>query len=259
MRRGLLVVCAVLTLAGCATQPVESELKPTNTTGGDSGERERARIHTELASGYFEFGNYGVALEEARIAMQADPSYGPAYNIAGVVYAALKEDRQAEQNFERALAINPSDSDAHNNYGRFLCQRKREDEGIKHFMAALRNPLYRNPERSFVNAGTCSKLRGDTAAAEEYYQQALKRAPNQPVALYQLADLAYSRADYATAKRHLDRLVKVASPVPQVLWLAVRVERKLGNGNAEASYAQQLRKNFPDTTEGRALAAGQYE
>jgi type IV pilus assembly protein PilF len=260
MKKGYLVLCVALIAAGCVTQPSESELRPTvNTTGSDSGERERARIHTELASGYFELGNYGVALEEVRIALQADSNFGPAYNVAGLVYAALKEDRRAEQNFERALSINPLDSDAHNNYGRFLCQTKREDEGIKHFMAAVRNPLYKSPERSFINAGICSRQRGDNSAAVDYFQQAIKRAPNEPRALYQLADLAYGQGDYAAAKRYLDRLAKVVPPVPELLWLAVRVERKLGNSNAEASYAQQLRKNFPDSKESAALAAGQYE
>lgn len=260
MRTIYLAFCVALIMTGCVTQPAEPEFKPAvSTTGNDSGERERARIHTELAAGYFEFGNFGVALEEVTIALRADPNYGPAFNVAGLVYAALKEDRQAEQNFERALSINPMDSDAHNNYGRFLCQRKREDEGIKHFMAAVRNPLYRTPERSFVNAGFCSRQRGDNKAAEDYYLQALKRAPNYAIGLYQMADLAYTQADYGSAKRYLDRLAKLVPPVPELLWLAVRVERKLGNGSAEASYAQQLRKNFPDSKEARALAAGQYE
>ena len=72
----------------------------------------------------------GVALEEVGIALRADPNYGPAHNVAGLVYGRLKEDRLAQQSFERALRINPLDSDANNNYGLFLCQRQREEEGI---------------------------------------------------------------------------------------------------------------------------------
>ena len=45
----------------------------------------------------------------------------------------------------------------------------------------------------------------------------------------------------------------------RVLWLAVRVERRMGNANGEASYAQQLRKNFPESKEAAALQAGRFE
>ena len=255
---GLLLV--LLTIAGCATQSSESEFKAaTATTGAESEQQTRARIHTELASGYYEMGNLGVALEEVNEAVRVDPSYGPAHNVAGLVYASLKEDRLAQQSFERALSINPLDSDANNNYGLFLCQSKREEEGIKHFLAALRNPLYRNPDRSYVNAGVCSRRRGDTAAAENYFQSALKMRPNQPQALYQLADLEYARGNFAEAKNYLGRLTKIAPANAEVLWLGLRVARKLDDGNSEASYALQLRKNYPNSKEARALSAGQYE
>lgn len=258
--RHLTVLTLFLAMTGCATQPPEPELKPqVDTTGGESNARERARIHTELAAGYYELGNMSVALEEVRIAQSADPGFGPAYNVAGLIYAALKEDRLAEQNFERALQINPTDSNAHNNYGGFLCDRKREEAAIKHFLAALRNPLYKTPERAYINAGVCSRRQGHLAAAEEYFERALKLEPNNSQALYQLAEVAYAKGDLARAKGYLDRVAKAAASGPAVLWLGVRVERKLGDRNSEASYAQQLRKNFPDSKEARALQAGQFE
>lgn len=256
----LLALLALLTAAGCATQAVESEIKPEmDTTGAESTQRERARIHTELAAGYYDLGTMGVALEEVKIALSADPRYPPAHNMAGLIYADLKEERLAEQYFQRALELNALDSDAHNNYGRFLCDRKREEEGIKHFLAALRNPLYKTPDRSYVNAGLCSRRRGDVPAAEEYFQRALKVRPNQPQALYQLADIAYDRSDFAGAKLYLTRFSQVAIANAAVLWLGLRVERKLGDRSSEASYAQQLRKNYPDSKEARALQAGQFE
>ncbi len=40
---------------------------------------------------------------------------------------------------------------------------------------------------------------------------------------------------------------------PENLWLAVRIERKLGDKNAEDSYAEQLYKRFPDSRETQLL------
>ena len=254
------ILLTLLAVGGCAVQPAAPEVRPdADTTGAESDVRTRARVHTELAAGYFEVGNMSVALEEVNVALRTDANYGPAYSVAGLIYSELKEDRLAEQNYAQALRINPLDSDANNNYGWFLCQRKREEDGIKYILAAMRNPLYRNADRSYVNAGLCSRQRGDTAGAEAYFLRALAMRPNQLQAIYQMADIAYARGNYPAAKTYLDRFTQTGAANAEMLWLAVRVERRLGDRNSEASYALQLSRNFPNSKEARALLAGQYE
>jgi type IV pilus assembly protein PilF len=53
--------------------------------------------------------------------------------------------------------------------------------------------------------------------------------------------------------------MQAAAATAEALWLGVRVERRLGDRNSEASYALQLRNKFPNSREARALVAGQYE
>ena len=259
---GVALVVACLALAGCATSPSDdSGLKAVSapTTGDENADRVRARIHTELAANYFEIGNVAVALEEVKEALRADQNFGPAYNVAGLIYGQLKEDRLAEESFQRALSINPTDPDARHNYGMFLCERKQVKEAIQQFMLAVRNPLYLTPDRSYINAGVCARRSGDAAGAAEFFLLALKARPAQPQALYQMADLSYARGDYGEAKSYLSRLTQAAPPTAEALWLSVRVERRLGDRNSEASYALQLRNRFPNSKEARALVAGQYE
>ena len=260
-RPGWVMVLAWCAVAGCAG-PQQQRGDSTHdsaapTVGAESPDRTRARIHTELAAGYYEVRNLAVALEETREALRSDATFGPAYNVAGLVYGALGEDRQAEEAFQRAVKLNPNDSDANHNYGQFLCQRKREEEGIRYFLAAVRNPLYQNPERSYTNAGVCARLRGDNVSAENYFQLALKSRIAQPQALFHMAELNFGRGDYAGAKTYLTRLTQITVPNAEVLWLGVRVERRLGDRNSEASYALQLRNKFPDSKEARALATGE--
>jgi type IV pilus assembly protein PilF len=256
--RALLAPALMLIVAGCAgSNPETASYAPQS--GADSDAQTRARIHTELAAGYLELGNYGVALQEAAEALKSEPNYAPALSVLGLVYMELRDDKAAEANFQRALRVSPLDSDANHNYGTFLCRRQREQESIKYFLAALRNPLYSTPERSWVNAGVCARQSGDLSAAEEYFQKALKLRPTEPQALYEMADIAYKRKNYSEAKAYLGRMQTDAAPTAGMLWLALRVERGLGNRNGEASLGFQLRKNFPDSREARSLIAGQYE
>lgn len=257
-RRGA-VLFVLLLSAGCAVQPPQPEVRPDrDTTGGEPDQTARARIHTELAAGYFELGNMSVALEEAQIALRADPGYSPAHNVAGLIYSSLKEDRLAEQSFQGALRLNALDSDANNNYGWFLCQTGRERQSIERFQAALRNPLYPTPARPMHNAGICSLRLGDEAAAEGWFQRSFQADPRNPVAMYNLGEIYLKRRDLDRARFYTQRLTSGFEPTAQVLWLALRVERMAGNRDSEASLATQLRRRFPTSPEAALLAAGQY-
>jgi type IV pilus assembly protein PilF len=259
MKAGLAIGLMTM-LAGCAgTGPESPNYAPQSAASADTDIQTRARVHTELASGYYELGNYGVALQEAAEALKSDPNYAPALNVLGLVYMELRDDKTAEANFQRALRVNPLDSNTNNNYGWFLCQRKRETESIKYFLTALRNPLYTTPDKSWVNAGVCARQAGDLNAAEDYFEKALKVRPNQQQALFQMADMSYARKNYPGAKAYLTRLQRETTATAATIWLALRVERRLGDRDAEASLAFQLRKNFPESREARALTAGQYE
>lgn len=249
-------VVAVLALAGCATTPETSQpqLSPEQ-----QGVRARAALHAELGAGYFSRGQHEIALEELDEALRIDPRYAPAYNYRGLVYMDLKEDARAEQNFRQALQFDPSNSDANNNFGWYLCQRDRVTESYRYFETAVRNPLYANPDKSYVNAAVCALRANDLSRAEDYLAKALAIQPRNPQALFRMAGIKHRQGEYAAAKGYVDRLFKVVSGTAETLWLAVRVERKLGNRDAESSYALQLRNQFPGSDEARLLQRGQYE
>lgn len=255
-----LVVALSLVLGACAQQPTESgNTGNTGSKGPDSEIQQRARAFTDLASAYFERAQYKIALDELRKAIIADPRFGPAYNVYGLVYMELAEDKLAEENFRRALELDRRDSEAHNNYGWFLCTRGRYDEGLAQFAAAIQNPLYASPEQAMANAGMCAEKKGDRALAEANLTRALKLQPDNPKALIKLAGLNYRKGKYNETQRLLSRHSEVAPPTAESLWLSLRLERKLGDRAQEAAYGLQLRKRFPDSEETRLLLAGQYE
>ena len=243
----------LLILAGCAT-------RNSNTSGSApplSHLEAVAQAHTELAAQYYERAQPGVALEELDIALKAEPTYAPAYNVRGLVRMALREYPQAEQDFRYSLQLDDKNSDAHNNYGWFLCQQGRERESMQHFMAALKNPLYATPGKAYLNAGLCARKAGNSKDAEDFFQKSLVIQPEMPEALFGLADLAVANGDYAGAKSYFLRFSKTTPNFSaEHLWLAVRIERQLGDVNAESKYAMQLRNRFPESRETQLMLYG---
>jgi type IV pilus assembly protein PilF len=221
--------------------------------------RARATAHTELASAYYERGNLGVALDEAKVATQADPSYAPAQNVLGLVYMELKEPTEAQASFERALRIDPQDSDANHNMGWFLCQSGREQDSIKYFLAAIQNPLYKTPAKSYAAAAGCYQKVGHADNALDYYGRALRLDPNFVPALLPYARLQMARGGLDDARAAVTRYNALASPSAESLGLLLQIERRRGDSQAEQSVAAMLGKRFPDSKEYRSFKRGELQ
>jgi type IV pilus assembly protein PilF len=219
----------------------------------------RAKLHTELASLYFQSGNLIVALEELTIAISIDPSYAPAYSIRGLVLYYIKEFESAEKDFRKSLSLDERDPEISNNYGWFLCQTGKVQESIPYFQRAIRNPLYQTPEIAHLNAGSCLIKMDQLDTAEENIRRSLRFSPGNPQALYHLAQISYRRANFDAAREHLKAAIRASEPGSDMLWLALRVERRLGDRQAEASFAAQLRRKFPDSKEYQEFLKGNFE
>ena len=237
-----LTLVLALILSACTTQPENFNDKP----------KERAQAHTDLGAVYLQQGRLDVALEEFSLASKIEPSYAAAYNGLGLVQAALGQDAVAELNFKKAVQLEPLNSEAHNNYGGFLCARNRLDESIKEFMAALKNPLYATPVMAYTNAAVCSLRKNDSVQAEGYLLRALQLDPLASVAAYQLAAIQFKRKDALAAKKTLQAALSSKASA-DMLWLAIQIERALGDANLEASYALELRQNYPESEQAQLL------
>ncbi len=268
LRSTIAAVLLACFVAACVSQANNSDigLERVADTGGDSGvvaeqgaPRERAKAHTDLAGAYYQLGNLAVALEELRIAIGADPGYAQAYNVLGLVHAELRENSQATASFERALRLDPNDPDINHNYALFLCGTDREEQSLRYFMAAVRNPLYTTPQKSYTLAASCALRKNLETEAVTYYDRALRLDPTYSAAMIGFAQLKFRRGEMADAKTLVDRFNRVAEPTSESLWLALRIARAVGDRNAEASYTGQLRRLFAGSPEYQKLLRGQYD
>ncbi|MBI3716436.1 MAG: type IV pilus biogenesis/stability protein PilW [Betaproteobacteria bacterium] len=252
MKRILLCVAASLWLAACSTTTT-MESRPSDQPGRVDAQY-KAQIHTDLAAEYYRLGSYKAALDTVQLAIAAVPTYAPAYNMKGLVHMALGQDEQARQAFEQALKVAPKDSESLNNYGGFLCQHGDAKRAMEYFQQALANPLYNTPERALYNAGMCAKKTGDNSAAEDYFRGAVQRQSQFAPPLIELADIEFQRGRGKEAEARLQAYnALVPLPGPEALYLGARIARANNDRTAEASYAQQLRRRFPEAPQTRLI------
>ena len=260
------LAAATLTVGGCATQQGGGVAEPSSTGSRPMSDltpttplERSARVHVDLGMAYFEIGRYDVAIDEARVALASSPSYAPAFHLLGLAYMLIEENTGARENFERALREAPGDPDFNNSYGWFLCTQGDELRGLERLALSARNPYYRHATRPHTNAGLCHLRLKDDASAETQFMAALQVDPSNRQALYQLADIAYRGGRYTQARSYLIRLHQQSEPTAASAWLGLRTERRLGNADAEASYAAQLGSRFGASEEYQKMTQGKYE
>lgn len=246
-------------LVGCVTAPAE-EARDRVTASDESDASKRARVRLELAGAYFGRGQMEFALDQVKMAIQADPTQSEAFNLRGLIYASLGDDKFAEESFRRALQLNPRDADTMQNLGWYLCQRKRYEEAQAQFAQALAVPRYRDAARTYMTQGICQVQAGQLDAAERSLMRSIELDPGNPSAAYNLAEVLYRRKEFERARFYVRKVnaVSEVSSAPS-LWLAARIENRLGQTRLRQEFGQQLRRRFPESREAAAYERGNFD
>lgn len=250
-------------LAGCVTTgdlPGSSSPAELRTASDHTDADRRAAVRMELASLHFGRGQYTTALDEIKLALQSKPDLGPAFSLRGLVYASMGEVALAEDSFIRALQINPRDADTMHNRAWFLCQRDKHAEADRLFEQALAIPQYRDAQRTLMAQGVCLARWGKLEEAERKLSRAYELDPTNPSTALNLAEVLYRRSDYERARFYIRRVnLREDLSNAQTLWLALRVENRLGNRSAVNEFGRQLRNRFPQAAETLAYERGRLD
>jgi type IV pilus assembly protein PilF len=251
----LLALLAVALLAGCAAPPQDIR------TASDMTDADRrARLRLELASGYFARGQATTALDEVKQALTARPDLPEGYSLRGLIYASLGEQKLAEESFQRALQLDPRSGDTLHNYGWFLCQFQRWDEAAARFDQAIAIPQYREVPRTLQARGLCEARAGRLRESERTLSRAYEMEPSNPGIAFNLADVLFRLAEFERARFYLRRVNgDAATSNAQTLWLAARVEHRLGNEPGARTLGEQLQRRFPQSPEALQFERGRFD
>jgi type IV pilus assembly protein PilF len=257
----LALLCGLLTgLSACAhpehpAEGTEGRLAETD----ESAALHRARLHTELASRYFDNGQMAVALDEIGRALAADPNHGPAHVLRGLAQMRLSNERLAEDSFVRALQINPRDRDALHNQGWLQCQQGRHAQSLVSFARALALADPDGHAKTWMTQGICQVRSGLLTDAETSFLRAHQLDADHPVVGYNLADLLYRRGELQRAQSYIQRLNQSEFANAQSLWLGLRVERRLQNTQTMDQLSRRLGQRFADSPEWALYQRGAFD
>jgi type IV pilus assembly protein PilF len=255
----LVTVAAVLGLSACGT-PSELKSQEPRTASDQTDADRRASVRMEMAAAYFSRGQFNTALDDVKLALSLKPDLREAVNLRGLIYAAMGEARLAEDSFKRALQLYPRDPDTLHNYGWLLCQQQRWAEADVQFDLALAQTSYRAPSRTLMAKGVCEARSGRMAEAERSLAKAFEYDPVGPAVAVNFAEVLYRNGQYGRAQFYIKRVnAQPEFSNAQSLWLALRIERRLGNTKAVDELSQTLRNKYPDSPERLSLDDGRFD
>lgn len=257
--RPALLGALVVLLSACATAPGSGD-REIRTPSDHTDAEKRARVRLELAGLYFGRGQATTALDEIKKALAAKPDLAEAYTLRGLVYGSMGELKLAEDNFQRAQQLAPRDGDNMHNHGWFLCQQKRYAEADALFSNALSQSQYRDTVRTFLAQGVCQARAGRWQDAERTLSRSYELDPGNPATAYNLSEVLLQRGELERARFYISRVNAVPDyATAQSLWLAMRIERRLGNLPRMQELAGALRDRFPQSSEVVLLEQGRFD
>ncbi len=253
----LLLMLAASLLSGCAQ--MSSVSRDTPVVAEQADQQRRTEIRMALAAAYYDEAQYVSALQEAERALKISPQRADLHGMRALILMQMGQTPEAEHSLRQALRLDSVSPELQNNAGWFYCQTGRSAIAMPYFERAIASRSYATPAKALLNAGLCSLRSGDIERAEHYLSRAIESDPRNAVAHANLARIFYKRADYHRAQRHILLAVKGESIAADHLLMAIRIEKKLGDRNAEQSLASQLRRMFPDSPQLVAYLRGESD
>ena len=239
---------SLLTLvSGCVT----TEEKIFNT---DPSDEKALQTYVDLALVYASNGDFEQAKSRLKLAREIDDSSARVYAATGYLMQQQGDLELAEENYLKALNINPGFQKARNNYGAFLYSEQRYQDAHDQFILVAKDQAYPKRYFAYQNLGFCAVKMNKTDLAESYFKKALLLNVNLYRSVIELAEIEYGNRNYKAADRYLSQYADIAMlnefpENPKVLWLRIRIAIAQGNRTEQMHNVGILSRQFPDSDE----------
>lgn len=209
----LLLAGGIYTNAGVFAQTTDNDVYQLQAT---------QNINISKAEDMLKAGNVDGALGVYTSILDKDPKSIPARIGVAKVYSQLYKLKAAQREFNKVLAQDPNNSEAHNGLGlSYYRQTTSSNMDIRESMGDLYNKaaeefkkaIASNPRNAdaLANLGVIYQHQGRLDEAEAKYNEALTVDPNNPTANYSLGTILYQKGDVDNAIAGYNKAIAVDS------------------------------------------------
>lgn len=245
MKPAVAVMAIALGLAGCVSS---------NPTGSKASDSDAAVANIKLGVAYIQQGQLALAKDKLDRAVKQDPRNVEGQTSMAFLQERLNNPEEAERYYRNAQRLAPDNAEVTNNYAVFLCRTGKVDKALEMFDEAAKNPLYRTPWAALTNSAVCLRSVSRDQEALAYLERALAFRPNYVQAVMELGDTHLELGRPELARATVDRyLAQGGVATPEVLLIGVRSALGSGDRPAAENFARLLRRDFPNSSQARAL------
>jgi tetratricopeptide (TPR) repeat protein len=206
-----------------------------------------------LANAQMDAGKAADAVANYQQALRLNPSSSQAHHNLGLAFQAQGKAEAATAEFRAALQLQPDYESAEHNLANRLADAGRLEEAMAHYLAALR--LDPNHAESYNGLGICYAMQGKFPEAERQFREAVRLKPGHSGAQSNLGNALGAQNKLEEAIPHYQKALEIDPKDFQTHFnLGVTLLRQGRRGEARAHFmeAVRLHPNYPEAQ--RALA-----
>ncbi len=201
--------------------------------------------YIQLARWELESGNLDAARQDARKALELDPTQPEAYQVSAAIAMAEKAPAEAERHLLMATELDPEAYQGWLDLGEARRLDGRPLEGI----AALETAAGLRPELAEprVFLGNAYETANDLAKARQYYAEASKIEPSNLKISTRVGVVEAKDGKYAEARKRLEEVVRDNPQMAEAqYWLGVSIQALEGSEAAVDAYRMAIKHGYPD-------------
>ncbi len=214
---------------------------------GLAGSEEASWAANTLTNLYINTGNLMEAESIAQRILEQRPSYAFATNAMGLIEMAKGQFDKAILNFDEASSIMPEVA-FYENKAEALKQKgntKQANELYKTCITMLNEDAQSGHQTDMEKANIFLEL-GEVDQALSYAKIEFDRRPNNIDANHTMAWVYYSKGNFANAKKHMDKALRMGTKGAKLMAHAAAIEKALGNNKAAEKYLSMSKKINPN-------------
>lgn len=164
----IIVILVISLLSACNTTSSKLENDKLTRT---------ALLNTRLGMAYLEKNEVQPAKQKLLLALEEAPNIPETWYSMAYFLEKTGNPIDAKKYYLKAISLAPSNGEAQNNYGTFLCRAGDYQEAISHFLQAVKDTNYLDTASAYENAGLCALKIPDNKLAMQYFHHAVQEDP----------------------------------------------------------------------------------